>query len=171
MCSYSHYIQLLYSLFKWCTHVCVCVCVCAQVQGAACRRCMAWMCLMSPGGRRLCWSLHCRSSTASLRWGQWSPLFLPFLLILFSPLLNPPSILIKPCFSIQAQIKSYVDKKYLSPDVQGESPAIEPIRVEEAELTNKRSRHTCELCDKVIIGDLEWTGEPFDLFTTQGVCA
>uniref|UniRef100_A0A8C4Z607 tRNA dimethylallyltransferase n=1 Tax=Gadus morhua TaxID=8049 RepID=A0A8C4Z607_GADMO len=40
---------------------------------------------------------------------------------------------------------------------KGESPAIEPIRVEEAELTNKRSRHTCELCDKVIIGDLEWT--------------
>ncbi|CAL8297739.1 unnamed protein product [Lota lota] len=40
---------------------------------------------------------------------------------------------------------------------KGESPAIDPIRVEGAELTNKRSRHTCELCDKVIIGDLEWT--------------
>ncbi|CAL8294672.1 unnamed protein product [Merluccius merluccius] len=40
---------------------------------------------------------------------------------------------------------------------KGESPATEPIRVEGAGPANKRSRHTCELCDKVIIGDLEWT--------------
>ncbi|KAJ3609785.1 hypothetical protein NHX12_024295, partial [Muraenolepis orangiensis] len=40
---------------------------------------------------------------------------------------------------------------------KGEIPATEPIRAEWAEPSNKRSRHTCELCDKVIIGDLEWT--------------
>ncbi|XP_030596940.1 tRNA dimethylallyltransferase isoform X1 [Archocentrus centrarchus] len=36
-------------------------------------------------------------------------------------------------------------------------PAIAPIRVQGVEQRNKRSRHTCDLCDKVIIGDLEWT--------------
>lgn len=41
---------------------------------------------------------------------------------------------------------------------QGEEPTIQPIRVQEAAQRNKRSRHTCEPCDKVIIGDLEWTG-------------
>ncbi|KAG7245159.1 hypothetical protein INR49_023725 [Caranx melampygus] len=40
---------------------------------------------------------------------------------------------------------------------QGEEPKIPPIRVQEAGQKNKRSLHTCDLCDKVIIGDLEWT--------------
>ncbi|XP_059205947.1 tRNA dimethylallyltransferase [Centropristis striata] len=40
---------------------------------------------------------------------------------------------------------------------KGEEPAIQPIRVQGAEQRNKRSHHTCDLCDKVIIGDLEWT--------------
>ncbi|KAJ8387504.1 hypothetical protein AAFF_G00156050 [Aldrovandia affinis] len=40
---------------------------------------------------------------------------------------------------------------------KGERPSREPIRVEGAEQRNKRSRHDCELCSKVIIGDLEWT--------------
>ncbi|XP_051926336.1 tRNA dimethylallyltransferase isoform X2 [Hippocampus zosterae] len=39
---------------------------------------------------------------------------------------------------------------------KGEKPSTEPIRVQRAELRNKRSRHTCDPCDKVIIGDLEW---------------
>ena len=46
---------------------------------------------------------------------------------------------------------------------QGDEPAIAPIRVEGAEQRNKRSRNTCDMCDKVIIGDLEWIGEAFDL--------
>ncbi|XP_042363040.1 tRNA dimethylallyltransferase isoform X2 [Plectropomus leopardus] len=41
--------------------------------------------------------------------------------------------------------------------IKGEEPVIQPIKVQEAELRNKRSHHTCDLCDKVIIGDLEWT--------------
>ncbi|XP_029920042.1 tRNA dimethylallyltransferase isoform X2 [Myripristis murdjan] len=40
---------------------------------------------------------------------------------------------------------------------KGEQPAVEPIRVEGVEQRNKRSHHTCDVCDKVIIGDLEWT--------------
>lgn len=40
---------------------------------------------------------------------------------------------------------------------KGEEPAVAPIRVQEVERGNKRSYHTCDLCDKVIIGDLEWT--------------
>ncbi|CAI5690171.1 unnamed protein product [Oreochromis niloticus] len=38
-----------------------------------------------------------------------------------------------------------------------EEPAIAPVRAQGAEQRNKRSHHTCDLCDKVIIGDLEWT--------------
>uniref|UniRef100_A0AAQ4Q5J0 tRNA isopentenyltransferase 1 n=1 Tax=Gasterosteus aculeatus aculeatus TaxID=481459 RepID=A0AAQ4Q5J0_GASAC len=38
-------------------------------------------------------------------------------------------------------------------------PAVQPIRAEGAQQRNKRSRHACDQCDKVIIGDLEWTGE------------
>uniref|UniRef100_A0A1A8KCA1 tRNA dimethylallyltransferase n=1 Tax=Nothobranchius kuhntae TaxID=321403 RepID=A0A1A8KCA1_NOTKU len=40
---------------------------------------------------------------------------------------------------------------------KGEEPAVGPIRAQGAEQRNKRSRHSCDLCDKVIIGDLEWT--------------
>ncbi|XP_036000822.1 tRNA dimethylallyltransferase isoform X2 [Fundulus heteroclitus] len=37
---------------------------------------------------------------------------------------------------------------------KGEEPATAPIRVQGQR--NKRSHHTCDLCDKIIIGDLEW---------------
>lgn len=47
----------------------VCVCACGQDQGTVCRRCMAWMWRMCQGGRRRCWTLHCRSWTVSARWG------------------------------------------------------------------------------------------------------
>ncbi|XP_034561220.1 tRNA dimethylallyltransferase [Notolabrus celidotus] len=40
---------------------------------------------------------------------------------------------------------------------KGEEPAVAPIRVQGTEQRNKRSHHSCDLCDKVIIGDLEWT--------------
>uniref|UniRef100_A0A9J7Z9G5 tRNA dimethylallyltransferase n=1 Tax=Cyprinus carpio carpio TaxID=630221 RepID=A0A9J7Z9G5_CYPCA len=42
---------------------------------------------------------------------------------------------------------------------KGEQPSAQPIRAEGVEPRNKRSHHMCDLCDKVIIGDLEWTGE------------
>ncbi|XP_041665973.1 tRNA dimethylallyltransferase [Cheilinus undulatus] len=40
---------------------------------------------------------------------------------------------------------------------KGEEPAVSPIRVQAEEQRNKRSHHSCDLCDRVIIGDLEWT--------------
>ncbi|KAM6903804.1 tRNA dimethylallyltransferase [Lycodopsis pacificus] len=40
---------------------------------------------------------------------------------------------------------------------KSEEPDLQPIRVEGEQQRNKRSRHSCDLCDKVIIGDLEWT--------------
>ncbi|XP_041822914.1 tRNA dimethylallyltransferase isoform X3 [Melanotaenia boesemani] len=56
------------------------------------------------------------------------------------------------------------EETVLSPALQildslrkGEEPAIAPIRVQREGQRNKRSHHTCDLCDKVIIGDLEWT--------------
>ncbi|XP_016126389.1 tRNA dimethylallyltransferase, mitochondrial-like [Sinocyclocheilus grahami] len=39
---------------------------------------------------------------------------------------------------------------------KGEQPSAQPIRAEGVESRNKRSHHMCDLCDKVIIGDLEW---------------
>ncbi|XP_051991291.1 tRNA dimethylallyltransferase isoform X1 [Xyrauchen texanus] len=40
---------------------------------------------------------------------------------------------------------------------KGEQPSVQPIRALGVGPRNKRSHHMCELCDKVIIGDLEWT--------------
>ncbi|KAM7383946.1 hypothetical protein PAMA_011346 [Pampus argenteus] len=40
---------------------------------------------------------------------------------------------------------------------KGEEPAVAPIRVQREERGNKRTHHTCDLCDKVIIGDMNWT--------------
>uniref|UniRef100_A0A8C1JME1 tRNA dimethylallyltransferase n=1 Tax=Cyprinus carpio TaxID=7962 RepID=A0A8C1JME1_CYPCA len=40
---------------------------------------------------------------------------------------------------------------------KGEQPSAQPIKAEGVEPRNKRSHHMCDLCDKVIIGDLEWT--------------
>ncbi|XP_072561773.1 tRNA dimethylallyltransferase [Paramormyrops kingsleyae] len=37
-----------------------------------------------------------------------------------------------------------------------EQPPLQPVSVQGAEPRNKRSRHICELCEKIIIGDLEW---------------
>uniref|UniRef100_A0A672M809 tRNA isopentenyltransferase 1 n=1 Tax=Sinocyclocheilus grahami TaxID=75366 RepID=A0A672M809_SINGR len=42
-----------------------------------------------------------------------------------------------------------------------QKPSAQPIRAEGVESRNKRSHHMCDLCDKVIIGDLEWIGEFF----------
>ncbi|KAL7829484.1 hypothetical protein AOLI_G00303690 [Acnodon oligacanthus] len=40
---------------------------------------------------------------------------------------------------------------------KGEQPSVEPMRIEGEGPCNKRSHHMCELCDKIIIGDLQWT--------------
>ncbi|XP_042632754.1 tRNA dimethylallyltransferase-like isoform X2 [Cyprinus carpio] len=40
---------------------------------------------------------------------------------------------------------------------KGEQPSAQPIRAEGVDSRNKRSYHMCDLCEKLIIGDLEWT--------------
>ncbi|XP_068773455.1 tRNA dimethylallyltransferase isoform X2 [Struthio camelus] len=40
--------------------------------------------------------------------------------------------------------------------IQGREPPAEPVKMEYDVNENKRSRHVCELCDRVIIGDREW---------------
>lgn len=78
--------------------------------------------------------------------------------------LKRPGDRVPPVFGLDVTDVSRWEESVLTPALQilaslskGEDPSVSPMRVEGAELRNKRSRHTCDLCDKVIIGDLEWT--------------
>ncbi|KAJ7991907.1 hypothetical protein DPEC_G00288730 [Dallia pectoralis] len=69
-----------------------------------------------------------------------------------------------PVFGLDVTDVSKWEETVLSPALKilerlskGEEPVIEPIRLEGAGQRNKRSCHTCELCGRVIIGELEWT--------------
>nr|KAF6445477.1 tRNA isopentenyltransferase 1 [Molossus molossus] len=41
--------------------------------------------------------------------------------------------------------------------IQGRKPAATPVKILCNETENKRSYHMCDLCDRIIIGDREWT--------------
>uniref|UniRef100_A0A3B4AZS7 tRNA dimethylallyltransferase n=1 Tax=Periophthalmus magnuspinnatus TaxID=409849 RepID=A0A3B4AZS7_9GOBI len=78
--------------------------------------------------------------------------------------LKRPGDGVPPVYSLDVSDASRWEESVLTPALQilaslckGEEPAVSPLRLEGAESRNKRSRHTCDLCDKVIIGDLEWT--------------
>ncbi|KAK3511908.1 hypothetical protein QTP70_027669, partial [Hemibagrus guttatus] len=78
--------------------------------------------------------------------------------------LKRPGTSVPPVYSLDVTNMSLWEQMVLTPALdildslcKGERPSVEPIRVEGEELRNKRSHHMCELCDKVIIGDLEWT--------------
>ncbi|XP_075868342.1 tRNA dimethylallyltransferase isoform X1 [Nelusetta ayraudi] len=78
--------------------------------------------------------------------------------------LKRPGDNVPPVFGLDVTDVSRWEESVLKPALQildslskGEEPSIQPIRVQEAVQRNKRSRHMCEPCDKVIIGDLEWT--------------
>ncbi|XP_028819697.1 tRNA dimethylallyltransferase isoform X2 [Denticeps clupeoides] len=78
--------------------------------------------------------------------------------------LKRPGSNVPPVFGLDVTDVSEWEKNVLTPALQileslqkGEPTAVEPIRVEGAGQRNKRSLHTCELCDKIVIGDLEWT--------------
>ncbi|KAJ4928490.1 hypothetical protein JOQ06_016282 [Pogonophryne albipinna] len=67
-------------------------------------------------------------------------------------------------FGLEVTDVSRWEETVLNPALQildslskGEEPAIQPIRVQGEEQRNKRCRNTCDLCDKIIIGDLQWT--------------
>ncbi|XP_053310608.1 tRNA dimethylallyltransferase [Spea bombifrons] len=65
-------------------------------------------------------------------------------------------------FGLEVSDISSWDEHVLSPALQivssfkqGQTPAIQPLQME-SDNENKRSRHLCDLCDRVIIGDREW---------------
>ncbi|XP_040908785.1 tRNA dimethylallyltransferase isoform X2 [Toxotes jaculatrix] len=67
-------------------------------------------------------------------------------------------------YGLDVTDKSKWEEMVLNPALQildslskGEESVIPPVRVLGAGQKNKRNLHTCDLCDKVIIGDLEWT--------------
>ncbi|KAM9385589.1 tRNA dimethylallyltransferase isoform 2-T3 [Pholidichthys leucotaenia] len=77
--------------------------------------------------------------------------------------LNRPGDNIPAVYGLDVTDVSRWEEMVLNPALQildslrkSEEPTVEPIRVQGAKQGNKRSRHTCDLCDKVIIGDLEW---------------
>lgn len=78
--------------------------------------------------------------------------------------LKRPGDNVPPVYGLDVTDVSKWEESVLNPALQildslskGEEPSIQPIRMLEVVQRNKRSHHMCEPCDKVIIGDLEWT--------------
>ncbi|XP_007249338.1 tRNA dimethylallyltransferase [Astyanax mexicanus] len=78
--------------------------------------------------------------------------------------LKRPGTYVPPVYGLDVTDVSCWEQTVLHPALdilnclrKGEQPPVEPIRVEGEGPRNKRSHHVCELCDKVIIGDMEWT--------------
>ncbi|TSK31417.1 tRNA dimethylallyltransferase, mitochondrial [Bagarius yarrelli] len=78
--------------------------------------------------------------------------------------LKRPGSNVPPVYGLDVTDVSLWEQTVLNPALdildslcKGEQPSVEPIKIEGEGLRNKRSHHMCELCDKVIIGDLEWT--------------
>ncbi|XP_058855696.1 tRNA dimethylallyltransferase-like isoform X6 [Acipenser ruthenus] len=78
--------------------------------------------------------------------------------------LNRPGLNVPPVYRLDVSDVSHWDETVLNPAMQillslikGEPPTAQPLRMTSEGNRNKRSRHTCDLCDKVIIGDMEWT--------------
>ncbi|XP_053349205.1 tRNA dimethylallyltransferase [Clarias gariepinus] len=78
--------------------------------------------------------------------------------------LKRPGTSVPPVYGLDVTNVSLWEQTVLTPALdildslcKGEQPSVEPIRIEGEGLRNKRSHHMCEVCDKVIIGDLEWT--------------
>ncbi|KAG7457707.1 hypothetical protein MATL_G00230250, partial [Megalops atlanticus] len=78
--------------------------------------------------------------------------------------LKRPGANVPPVFGLDVTDVSCWEKTVLMPALEvleslqkGERPSMEPIRVQGEEQYNKRKWHDCELCNRVIIGDLEWT--------------
>ncbi|KAK7898598.1 hypothetical protein WMY93_019451 [Mugilogobius chulae] len=78
--------------------------------------------------------------------------------------LKRPGDGVPPVYGLDVSDVSRWEETVLTPALQilaslckGEKPSVSPLRMERVQSSNKRSWHTCDLCDKVIIGDLEWT--------------
>ncbi|XP_058475626.1 tRNA dimethylallyltransferase isoform X2 [Solea solea] len=78
--------------------------------------------------------------------------------------LKRPGDNVPPVYGLDVTDVSRWEEAVLNPALQildslrkGEEPTVPPIRVQEAGQKNKRNLRVCDLCDKVILGDLEWT--------------
>ncbi|CAM4633169.1 unnamed protein product [Leuciscus chuanchicus] len=78
--------------------------------------------------------------------------------------LKRPSSNVPPVYGLDVTDVTNWETTVLTPALEildclqkGEQPYTQPIRAEGVESRNKRSHHMCDLCEKVIIGDLEWT--------------
>uniref|UniRef100_A0A8C5ME42 tRNA dimethylallyltransferase n=1 Tax=Leptobrachium leishanense TaxID=445787 RepID=A0A8C5ME42_9ANUR len=70
---------------------------------------------------------------------------------------------VPPVYGLDVTDLSVWDESVLQPALeilrsfkQGQTPAIRPLQMTCDENENKRSRHICDVCDRVIIGDREW---------------
>ncbi|XP_069051507.1 tRNA dimethylallyltransferase isoform X2 [Lepisosteus oculatus] len=78
--------------------------------------------------------------------------------------LKRPGSSAPPVYGLDVTDVSHWDETVLAPALQildslrkGQRPAAEPLAPGAEERGSKRRRHACELCERVIIGDLEWT--------------
>ncbi|XP_066125636.1 tRNA dimethylallyltransferase isoform X1 [Saccopteryx bilineata] len=78
--------------------------------------------------------------------------------------LNRPGPSVPPVYGLEVSDVSKWEESVLEPAleivrsfVQGHKPAAAPVKMPCNETENKRSYHICDLCDRIIIGDREWT--------------
>ncbi|XP_034016834.1 tRNA dimethylallyltransferase isoform X2 [Thalassophryne amazonica] len=81
-----------------------------------------------------------------------------------SRFLERPGVGVPVVYGLDVTDVSNWETKVLNPALQildrlskGEEPDVLPIKVGGEKTRNKRSRHMCNMCDRVIIGDLEWS--------------
>ncbi|XP_012578164.1 PREDICTED: tRNA dimethylallyltransferase, mitochondrial isoform X2 [Condylura cristata] len=78
--------------------------------------------------------------------------------------LSRPGPSVPPVYGLKVSDVSKWEESVLEPAleivqsfIQGLKPTAAPIKMSCNETENKRSYHTCELCDRIILGDREWT--------------
>ncbi|XP_064445456.1 tRNA dimethylallyltransferase isoform X2 [Mirounga angustirostris] len=78
--------------------------------------------------------------------------------------LSRPGPSVPPVYGLEVSDVSKWEESVLEPAleivqsfIQGHKPAAAPVKMPYNEMENKRSYHMCDLCDRIIIGDREWT--------------
>uniref|UniRef100_A0A8D0GBB6 tRNA isopentenyltransferase 1 n=1 Tax=Sphenodon punctatus TaxID=8508 RepID=A0A8D0GBB6_SPHPU len=78
--------------------------------------------------------------------------------------LRRPGSNVPPVYGLEVSDLSQWEENVLKPAlqivesfIQGQQPSAEPVKMEGDENENKRSHRMCELCNRVIVGDREWT--------------
>ncbi|XP_052571901.1 tRNA dimethylallyltransferase isoform X2 [Peromyscus californicus insignis] len=78
--------------------------------------------------------------------------------------LSRPGPSVPPVYGLEVSDVSKWEESVLEPAlnivqsfIQGHKPTATPMKMPYNETENKRSYHMCDLCDRIIIGDREWT--------------